>query len=254
MRYQTARFSYAGQAEEWLAKVETADGQTLETALRDAYKTYVNGLISDGIWNSINVLGTFCCARTLSGLMIPIKGPTITDSAINFTLSDLIRKTGLKSNGTKIINTNYSQLSDPQNDFHMSTWVTEAATTNYGTYIGTSPSSAAHIGYNNGPTAYIYNRSSGNFVTPAFTTGFVGTSRNSSANFQYLAASGSALTYNKLSTGLTANNFFLFAQAASGSNFPGNGRIALWSIGRALDLTLLRARQITLMNTLNSIL
>jgi hypothetical protein len=79
-------------------------------------------------------------------------------------------------------------------------------------------------------------------------TGFLGVARSTSTQFiTRLAGSSSTKTVN--SGALTNGNHFVFRQNST-PNYASSHRIAFYSIGSALDLTLLDARVTALMNAI----
>ena len=119
--------AYDTDAQTWFDAVETADGEALEVAVKNAVNDFVVGIKSDGIWDSLDVIYMLSVARTLSGIAIPLKGavsPTLT----NFVSGDYNRITGLKGNYTTntYIETNYNMNDWDSSDFFIGAYQTEA--------------------------------------------------------------------------------------------------------------------------------
>ena len=92
-------------AEAYITAVETADGEALEAGVKDAINDFVVGCKLAEVWGDIEQCFPMAGARTLSGCLVPLKGPAPTN--FNFVSDDYDRKTGLLGDGsTKYINTN----------------------------------------------------------------------------------------------------------------------------------------------------
>ena len=101
-----------GDAMAYIEAVETADGQSLETGVKDAIKALVGALKAGNLWTNAAQLLLPCGARTLAGALVPLKGAAPTNSG--FVSGDYARKTGLSGNGSsKYLNSNILQNSLP---------------------------------------------------------------------------------------------------------------------------------------------
>jgi hypothetical protein len=195
----------------------------------------------------------------LAGALIPLKGTA--PANFNFASSDYSRETGVIGNGsTKYLNSNRNQASDPQNSSHLAIYVSNASTGGSGTY-----SIYAGAGSGTGPSAsYLeiarYNNSSGLTGVPGYNrtstyaeiaslnaTGFIGCSRNSSLFFTGRSG-GVNTTVNQVSSAPGNVNVAIFAENYNGaiSGYT-NARIAFYSIGESLTLSLLDSRVSTLL-------
>jgi hypothetical protein len=81
--------AYDADAQAYITAVETADGQALETGVRDAINAFVVGCKADGIWNAIKASCILAGARTLTGALVPLVGTAPTTST-----SSLVTTTG----------------------------------------------------------------------------------------------------------------------------------------------------------------
>lgn len=241
--------SYDSNAQACITAVETADGQALETAVKDAINAFVVGCKADSNWTAIKASCILAGARTLAGALVPLVGAAPTN--FNFVSADYNRKTGLLGNGsTKYLNTNRNNNADPQNSKHLAVYVSAITAQD-------SPYMAAVDGVSG--TSILYRRStqgSGlhgikihtNAITAASTgTGFFGASRSSPSETTFRSSGSSGTTSDASQTPSNAN-IAVFRTGLSG-NF-GNGRIAFYSIGEAINLALLDARITTLINAL----
>lgn len=235
----------------FIAAVETADGQALETAVRIAYNTFFVSCKSDGMLSAIKAACILCGARTLAGALVPLVGPAPTN--FNFVSANYNRKTGLAGDGsTKYLNTNRNNNADPQNSKHLAVYVSAITALD-------SPYMAAVDGVNG--TSILYRRSAGgngdhgikvhtNVITAATSgTGFFGASRSSSSLTTF-RSSGSQGTTSEASQTPSNADIAVFRTGLSGNY--GTARLAFYSIGESLDLALLDSRVTTLINAISA--
>jgi hypothetical protein len=234
----------------YILAVESADGQQLEEGVISAVESFVLGCKSDGIWSALKASCILAGARTLSGALVPLVGTAPTNA--NFVTADYNRETGLKGDGsTKYLTSNRNNNADPQNSKHLSVFVTEKPVTAGRVYIGGTQNTNGNSFIAGGNTLSNL-RTSVNFYTTAInvgahTTGFIGTERNNSANYNS-RVNGSNYT----TTGTSSNPAsYIFRVFGRHNNVdPINARLSFYSIGESLDLALLDTRVATLMTTL----
>jgi hypothetical protein len=235
----------------YIAAVEAADGQALETATRMAINSFVKGCKNDGIWNAIKASCILAGARTLSGALIPLAGTAPTN--FNFVDGDYNRKTGLVGDGsTKYLDSNRNSNADPQDSNHQSVFVSTAQSVGSGDLIGAgtgSSSGATHIGVQVQALMIYFFRSrntlAGTLSVSAASTGLVGISRASSSGFSSRAAGASAVSNTASQTPFNGNVLIFNRVTTTGFT---DARLAFYSIGEAIDLALLDARVTTLIN------
>ncbi len=240
-----AAVTYDTDAQTYITAVEAADGQSLETATRDAINAFVVGCKADGIWSAIKASCILAGARTLAGALVPLVGTAPTNNG-PFASTDYNRKTGLLGNGTtKSLNSGRKVNADPQNNQHLSVFVSQQSTTQgYPIYIG---GDLTHIvQYNSENQIAIRQRNiTANIISSSATaTGLIGASRASSTDYtaRYNGAS-SSITQVSANPGNVANTF-VFANNSSNeaTTSISNARISFYSIGESLDLGLLDTR------------
>lgn len=93
--------AYDPDAQDYITRVETADTEPLEDAVKDAINSYVLALKSDPLlWNELTFLGIHNVARTVNGCLEPLKGviPPM-DKRANLTNGDIVRGAGFKFDG-----------------------------------------------------------------------------------------------------------------------------------------------------------
>jgi cysteine synthase len=242
---------YDPDAAAYIAAVEAADGQALETGVRDAINAFVLGCKADGIWNAIKASCILAGARTLAGALVPLVGTAPTN--FNFVAGDYNRKTGLMGNGsTKYLNSNRNTNADPQNSYSTTVFASTAAspTTSIQVYIGGSGGSGGTTMATASSLLNGRNRTStfSSASLPSSTIGFIGHSRSSNVNYTFRGNSSSTTVSDSSQTPADSATH-VFAESAS-SNFRTNARLAFYSIGESLDLALLDARVTALVNAL----
>lgn len=228
----------------YIAAVETADGQGLEEEVKAAYSNFITGCKSDGIWNAIKASCILAGARTLSGALVPLVGTAPTN--FNFVSGDYDRKTGLVGNGsTKYLNANRLGNADPTNDEHQSVYVsTSASNSGYPQYI------ASFVGATGRTIAWTGVDNLGAYVFPNTTTagansgggsptGLIAHSRDNAATFDFFVNSTLTADINQGSSAAPNGDTYIFS---SNGNLASNARLAFYSIGEALDLSLLNTR------------
>ena len=249
----------------YLTAVQTADGQALEPAVRDAITAFVIGCKSDGIWSAIKASCILMGARTVAGALVPLAGPTPTN--VNFASADYLRggsTPGFRGNASnKAINANYAANADPQDDCHAMAWNTQTpATASLSIMFSAAWSSPnGRFMFWNGGNNGIANGSSGDtgvycnggsqLQTQRF-TGAWGVSRSNSSSFSYMTG-GSVLTQTAASVAPTTNNLQVFrAQITTSAFVWGDPRICFYSFGRSVNIASLRDRVSTLVSAIGA--
>ena len=234
----------------YVAAVEAADGQSLETATRVAIHSFVKGCKADGIWPAIKASCILAGARTLAGALVPLAGAAPTNVGGLFVSGDYNRKTGLVGDGsTKYLNSNRTNRADPQNNAHLSIYISNAATTGANTfYIGARGSNTDGIGFIAGTGTYFNSRNVGSPQILGPVLGFAGHSRSLSFLYDYRLQQSSLTQAGASSLGPETLNYFVFARNFQGVANYNNARLAFYSIGESLNLALLDTRVTDLIN------
>ncbi len=244
-------------AADYIAAVESADGQPLESAVITAYQNFISGCVTDGLWIALKSSCILAGARTLSGALVPLVGTAPTNN--NFVTADFNRKTGLKGNGTtKYLNSNRAHNADPQNNAHLAVNMSVVAVgTRYsiGADADACFSSILHAAGVLYPRIRNSTASLGSQGT-ASTLGFYGVSRNAAANYVRRRPTANSATITHTSSAADSNNILVFGDSQSNgtiySSYIFNGALSFYSIGESLDLALLNTRVSTLMTDLAS--
>jgi hypothetical protein len=261
-RRRVAAGGYDTDAQAYITAVEAADGQSLETAVKDAINAFVVGCKADGIWSAIKASCILAGARTLTGALVPLVGTAPTNNG--FESGDYNRKTGLVGNGSsKYLNSNRNNNADPQNNNHNAVWL--STYTSGDQYLMSSAviPAGAFVGNNfllaRSNAAFFRNRYSGSgneslaATGSQFSGGLFGMSRTSSSvvNVTYRQNAGQVFSSNSTgSNSSSSTTIDLFRTSTEGSSTYSNCPIAFYSIGESLTLALLNARTATLMSAL----
>jgi hypothetical protein len=246
-----AAAGYDTDAQAYITAVETADGQALETGVKDAINAFVVGCKADGIWTAIKASCILAGARTLSGALVPLKGTAPTNN--NFVSGDYNRETGLIGDGSsKYLNSNRTGSADPQNSQHLAVWVTSSQN-NGGVYCGVENAvdrDTLYSGTNGTNFGFALKTPTITATAAGTPTGLNAASRSSSTLTSWFAGTSSG-TSSVTSTSSTFGNVNIFARNSNGtaSNYS-NGRYAFYSIGESLTLSLLDSRMSTLLTAI----
>jgi hypothetical protein len=241
----------------YVAAVEAADGQSLETATKVAIHSFVKGCKADGIWTAIKASCILAGARTLAGALVPLVGTAPTNNGL-FVSGDYNRKTGLGQNNdaTKWLDTGYSNQADTrQNDNHQSTWVTQtqASAFHLGNNFGTGGDTALSTGVTSLPAS----RNMHSAAAAAFTASTMvnnalfGSTRSASGSY-IVRVNNTSFTVNTASASPTAGNLGVFRLSETSSFGSSNIRLAFYSAGNSLNLVLLDARVTDLINAFDA--
>jgi len=227
----------------YIRAVEEADGAYLETSVKTAINNLVSGLKSDGLWESMASTCLLSGPRTLAGALVPLRGDAPTAEG-GWASGDYDRATGLTGDPTAslYLNSNRANNADPQNDAHLSVYLTSPVTSG-GVYglIGTGQSTplASHVvGINSIDSAFFRSNAptSLDIVSAGQSTGLYGVTRNSASLFS-VRVQGSSSSLAETSVTPASLNSYVFARNNNGTagNFS-DPTIAFYSIGTSLDL------------------
>jgi len=240
----------------YIAAVEAADGQSLETATKVAIHSFVKGCKADGIWPAIKASCILAGARTLTGALVPLVGAAPTNVGGLFVSGDYNRKTGLVGNGsTKYLNSNRNNNADPQNSNHNAAYATALGAITAQVLMGATgiPGTSGTNTLNAITTEFFSRSRSGSGVTHAtsVTAGLIGLSRSSSTAYS-ARASGINYTATVSSQTPESASILIFRRGDTQIPFYANARLAFYSIGESLDLALLDARVTALVNAIGA--
>jgi hypothetical protein len=249
-----AAAAYDTDAQAYITAVEAADGQALETGVRDAINAFVVGCKADAIWTAIKASCILAGARTLSGALVPLVGTAPTNSG----LSGYNRKTGLigTATSTNRLISNYTIPSGNQNNAHGAAWVSTQMTTFGSLLFGNADGSQFGMYPSNANTAFIASNSGNATDVISATgignaTGFWGIARSTSSTVDYrIGTTSGSVTRTSATPRNAAVNFFAGDPTLGGNGYPSNARLAFYSIGESLTLSLLDSRVSTLLTAI----
>ncbi len=244
----------------YLAAVEAADGQALESGVRLAVNAFVKGCKADGIWPAIKASCILAGARTLTGALVPLVGTAPTN--FNFVAGDYNRKTGLVGNGsTKYLDSNRPENADPADSYHLSTFVTgvdprfpaAVNSTHIGVINGLGNGTAISIQADS--NTYGWSRSGFlTFINARPTNSSLFGIRRTPINTSIrIAGVQYARTADSIRPHVTPSSLPYYVFAMNNNLTPTSycqARLSFYSIGESLNLALLDARVTTLINAI----
>lgn len=239
-------YGYDADAQRYIEAVEAADGQRLELQARTAINDFVVGCKSDAIWDAFRCCVVLSGARTLSGALTPLVGPTPTN--VNFVSADYNRRTGLIGNGTtKYINTNLAASTIPRDNEHCSVYKgTGFTNSDTSICIGNSLNAVGttHVRVAVGFISQANSRITTTASVPShITSGFIGIARRDRRTVQWQHQSGYGEESNYLSNGVVNANWVVY-QGWNGTTPWAlvNFRQAFYSVGTYCNIQLLGNR------------
>jgi hypothetical protein len=244
---------------DYINRIETADGQRLEQGVRTAINQFVLGCKADGIWTSLVTSCIMAGARTVAGAITPLVGNAPTNN--NFVSGDYSRTLGLLGNDSnKYLATGYNNndtTNFPQNDSHISCYVSASQTDASGVLVGTQSTlgNLLTLGYSSTTQIFFRNRAGTSRLFSAAPLGFQASTRNNSANFSSRATqSGGSISdvTTTVASGTPSNQLFgvFCGFSSTTANQFSAARMSFYSIGKSLSIPNLDTRVTTLMNTL----
>lgn len=244
---------------DYINRVETADGERLESRVRTAINQFVLGCKQDGIWTSLVASCIMAGARTVAGAITPLVGNAPTNN--NFVAGDYSRTLGLLGNDSnKYLATGYSTgdiTNFPQNNSHLACYISTSQTDVSGTFIGGASGAGNRFQFAHNSSTSIFGRNRSNTSTSNALAplGFQGTSRNNSANFDSRLTSSSGVVSSTITaTSGTPISDLIGVFASGAAQLFTSARMSFYSIGKSLTLSSLDSRVSTLMNTLASVI
>jgi hypothetical protein len=202
-------------------------------------------------------------ARTVAGAITPLLGNAPTNN--NFVAGDYSRTLGLLGNDSnKYLATGYNNndtTNFPQNDSHISCYVSATQTDASGVLVGTQSTigNILTIAYSTSTQVFFRNRAGTQRLFSAAPLGFQASTRNNSANFTSRATqsggniSDSTTTIASGSPSSQLFGVFCGFSGATATQFSA-ARMSFYSIGKSLTIPNLDTRVTTLINAIASAL
>jgi len=245
----SAGLRYDEDARAYISAVEAADGQFLESGVKDSINAFVVGCKADNLWGKIKASCILMGARTLSGILVDIKSATTIATNNLFVSADYNRESGLLGDGsTKYINSGRSNNADPRNDNHNAVYVTALGSSNRA-FMAAGASGQAGVNFVGiatvGGNYFLATRSRGSgdiLVEGASAVGLAGISRTALESFSG-RTNKSYVTGNFQSFVPASSPVLIFARGLPGSlSSVSSARISFYSIGEGLELAALDSR------------
>jgi hypothetical protein len=214
----------------YIAKIERADNAALESGVKEAINNFVVACKDTKIWDKITFISIMAGARSLTGAITCLKGPSNRLNNYNFTLSDYSRKNGFTGDGTsKYFDSGiYYASSEALNDYHVAVNLTSLDT------IGTVSPVWGHGGsiYDSAGThnTRVRSRNTGDINVGSWATGVSILSRDNSSNFNWR---NNKTTTNYTQASVTTNGASAWRILRSASTFSTNV-INYFSGGKAI--------------------
>jgi len=248
---------FDADAIDYIDRVETADAQTLESTIKVAINDLVVELKDEGLWNDITQLVLLSGPRTLSGILVPLKGATPSNPSNVFVSGDYDRKNGLKGNrSSKWLNTNVANNTLPDNA-HVSVFISQSESQNAQVAIGSGTfiTNEKIIAIGQDSTSGFHRlKGSTIFSTTGQPTNFCGLSRTGNT-INILIDTNSSSISNTVGTTNITTNVLVFARGSESSQSSFSGaRLKHWSLGNSLDLSKLKTSLDNYYTKINSIL
>jgi hypothetical protein len=246
--------SYDPDAQNYISRVELADGASLETAVKDAMNQLVLDLKANSLWTPQVYTLPGSGPRTLAGGLVPLQD---TGASGSFGTVNWDRKTGFSCSANTTAVTLPASLTEQtvgsQDDVSMSAWITQASGVNT-YYCGSN-----YVEFRRATTRNAQFRcrsATGNSTgTNSDGTGFRGISRSGSTNYTR-RINGSSTTVTQASSAPLAVSFRLFRSpppsARNPLQAPVDTKIAWFQIGTNIDLATLQTVVTTYRNTINA--
>ncbi len=249
---EVAAVNGAAAAENYFARLVTA-GDTTHTAYKTPITNYFTGLFRNNLWDKLESSALFVGVG-IQGVTVPLKSTMTALTNNNFVAGDLNTLTGLKGDAsTKLINTNVAGNSVSINDVSFSCYTTERGTSGR-QYLSSFDRQVLQAGFTV-PQRFTFKAQSSSVINLDSTTdtvGFIGISRDNSADFDCYVMDRE-VTQVAASSDTGTTDFSLFAFRPSAPIGYNNCRISTYHIGTALNLATLEGLQDTLISEIAAI-
>jgi hypothetical protein len=248
--------SYDPDAQNYIDRVEAADGAALETVVKDAMNQLFLDLKSNSLWTPLVYALPGSGPRTLAGGYIPLQNA---EAAGDLGVVGWDRKTGFNVNdaaamGAVILPSSYPEnaVGAPDN-FSISIWLNQlSGATSY--LAGSNNNEFRKVNTNQAQFRSM-SGTGDNAGNGSDVTGFRGMSRSNSSNYTR-RLNGSNATISRTSGTPNTSLFRLFRVPPPGFRTPGQAstgtKIGWYHIGTALDLEDLETTVATYLNTINA--
>jgi len=239
-RLLVPRATFDPDAAAYLAAVEAADGQALETPVKRAVDAFFRDTKAAGVFDALEACCILAGARTLAGALVPVVGDAPTNFADGFASGDYSRTAGLTGDGaTTYLDSGYAIPGGNQDNCHLCVYGSDL---DAGSLAGTDVAfSSRRLLIYSDPTQTIVSINNGNVVLSgagSTTQGFIGGSRSSSSAY---TARANGANYSPSQTSTLVSGLSVYIYGVNRANALQGGvaaaaRFTFYSIGTAVDL------------------
>lgn len=246
--------AYSVEAQDYFNRLSAA-GDTTYTAYKEPLANYIDSLVALGgaYWDDMLSAASFVGVG-IQGITVPLRAGMVSATNVNnnFVAADLNQLTGLKGDGsTKYLATGVLDNDVGQNDYSMSSWVTDPVYLDNAYWMG-SPRLAHRSGASNNAVKFSAQNNSSAQVNPFpdIVDGFIGQTRTVGTDFDWFINTNSG-NFVKASIAPTGSGISVFAWGTG--NAKNASRIATYHVGPALNLATLEGLQETLLSEIAAI-
>lgn len=240
----------------YIAAVEAADGQALESEVKVAIDTFVKGCKVDGIWTALEACNILMGARTLAGASVMLNNPAVRVTVNNFVAGDYNRRR-LKGDAIgKVLLTPFmlSGVTASDRMAHFSVYVSARDTPSTQAYLGCDANTwfyPVDIGGTLLMRVFAFGGEPESEINRPYAldeTGFIAGSRNSDTTVSIATPAGGveSVSYPPKTLGFPSPpaRCMVFAARSNLGDIalPTNDELSWYSLGRNVDLTKLKAR------------
>jgi hypothetical protein len=238
---------FDGSSLDYILRLESYEGQKLESGIRAEINELISGLKTDNVWDKIADACLLAGPRTHSGIFLPLKNGGKTGINYNFVSGDYNRVSGLLGDGSsKYIDTSHNLNQEAPGNQHMAVYITRTGTSVNQYYIGAgvqsiTGSSAIYASGSN--TLFQKSRASGisNYGNFGISTGLMLTSRYNTGVWVARNTNISETAFVYFENGAQPANVYVFANNNTGigtgvAEGYSNTRIAIYSMGLNIDI------------------
>ena len=234
---------FSAEAQQYFTRLDTA-GDTTYTPYKTAIATYIDGLVSNSLWDKLDSSCLFVGVG-LAGCVVPLKStmPAVTNN--NFVSGDQSVTAGLLGDGVvKHIKTGLTAASISQNDHAQTVYLGGTRELLSGRYISVAITgvTVTVLGAGTGFRARVNSSTLDTLGNSTSTTGLLGISRDNSADYDWIddAQSGTQVMASAVLDALT-EDLIVFGQ---GGGIPSTGaRLSTYTSGSNLNLATLKTLQ-----------
>ena len=228
---------FSAEAQQYFDRLDAA-GDTTYTPYKTAIATYIYGLVSNSIWDTLESSCLFVGVG-FQGCFVPLKStmPAVTNN--NFVSGDQSLTDGLTGDGsTKYISTGTLENDYSLSDTSLSVYLTANRSNVSKFYLGGPVSNFALIGNATGFRARFFSSTITTHGSSTLNTALIGITRDNSSDYDWRYETSGTSAVASVSAGTSDVSVF----AASGA-LPVSSTLATYTTGSYIDLATLETLQ-----------